>query len=173
MTYFPYNHELARAVAARFIQLEGGVINKMKLMKLMYLLDREAICEDGCAIIGGCYMSFPYGPIVSEELDAANYNAWRGILKSDSGYYLQLNGGDYGFDLLSEWVEEKIQAVYNKFGKMTQFELSDYTHQKENCPEWKNPSPKKTEYISLRDIAGDKADEVEALAQELSMFAKR
>ena len=171
MTYFPYNHELARAVAARFIQLEGGIINKMKLMKLMYLLDREAICEDGCAIIGGRYMSFQYGPLVSEELDAANYNRWAGI--TINGFDLQLSGDDYGFDLLSEWVEEKIQAVYSKFGKMTQFELSDYTHQKENCPEWVDPTPKKTEYITLRDIAGDKADEVEALAQELSMFAKR
>lgn len=173
MIYFPYNHELARAVAARFIQLEGGIINKMKLMKLMYLLDREAICEDGCAIVGGHYMSFAYGPVVSEELDAANYNTWAGITRSKDGYELQLHGKDFAFDLISEWVEEKIQTVYQKFGKMTPFELSEYTHQKENCPEWAAPSRKKTEYISLRDIAGDKADEVEALAQELSMFAKR
>lgn len=172
MTYFPYNHELARAVAARFIQLEGGIINKMKLMKLMYLLDRESISEDGYAIVGGRYMSFAYGPVVSEELDAANYNTWSGIIKSEDGYELQLRGKDFDFELISEWVEDKIQAVYQKYGKMTPFELSEYTHRKENCPEWADPSSKKTEYISLRDIAGDKADEVEALAQELCMFAK-
>ena len=57
--------------------------------------------------------------------------------------------------------------------KETFYTPEEDRYQKENCPEWKNPSPKKTEYISLRDIAGDKADEVEALAQELSMLAKR
>lgn len=149
MTYFPYNHELARAVAARFIQLEGCDINKMKLMKLMYMLDREAICEDGCAIVGGRYVALSNGEIVSEN-----------------GYELQLYGKDFDFDLISEWVEEKILAVYQKFGRIAPFELSEYPQRQKNYQEWQ----KRTKHVTLRDIAGDKADEVEALAQELSMF---
>jgi hypothetical protein len=40
---FPFDPDKATEVAARFIQLEGGSINVLKLVKLIYLLERESI----------------------------------------------------------------------------------------------------------------------------------
>lgn len=169
MNYFPYNSELAKAIAAEFVQMEGGSINKMKLIKLMYLLDRTAIAEEGYAIIGGKYVSMKFGPVVSPLLDDLNESNWPGFHLSERRYGVSIEQGDYGSTLISEWLHELIRRIYSEFGSMDKWQLSDYTHT--NCPEWSDPGNSSTP-IDIKLIAEDSAEEVNALAQELSTLAR-
>lgn len=167
MNYFPYNSELAKAIAAEFIQLEGDYINKMKLIKLMYLLDRTAIVEEGYPIIGGKYVSMKLGPVVSPLLNDLNECNWTGFLLSESKYDVSLENAVYSSDLISEWLHELIRRIYSEFGNMNKWQLSDYTH--DNCPEWSDPGNSSVP-IDIKKIAGNNAAEVDALAQELTIL---
>lgn len=169
MNYFPYNSELAKAVAAEFVKLEGGSINKMKLIKLMYLLDRTAIKEEGYAVIGGKYVSMKLGPVVSPLLNDLNECNWFDFHLDENKYIVSIEQKDYGSALISEWLHELIRRVYSEFGSMNKWQLSDYTHA--NCPEWSDPGNSSSP-IDIKLIAGDSADEVDALAQELSLLAR-
>ncbi|MBQ2814342.1 MAG: SocA family protein [Akkermansia sp.] len=169
MNYFPYNSDLAKAIAAEFIRLEGGSINKMKLIKLMYLLDRTAIVEEGYAVIGGKYVSMKLGPVVSPLLNDLNECNWPGFHLSERKYDVSIEQADYGSDLISEWLRELIQRVYSEFGSMNKWELSDYTHA--NCPEWMDPGSSSAP-IDIRQIAGELADEVDAFACELTSLSR-
>lgn len=165
MNYFPYNSDLAKAIAAEFVRLEGGRMNKMKLIKLMYLLDRTAIVEEGYAVIGGKYVSMKYGPVVSPLLNELNEGNWAGFHLDNDNHRISITPEAHQADLISEWVHELIQRIHEQFGNMNQWKLSEYTHA--NCPEWSNPGTSSTP-INIRTIAGDDAPEVDAFAQELT-----
>ena len=63
---FPFQTTKATEVAAAFLQKAGGSINILKLVKLIYLLDRKSIDERGIAVVGGLYFSMKNGPMTSE-----------------------------------------------------------------------------------------------------------
>lgn len=44
----------------------------MRLVKLVYLLDRESISRRGRPVVGGAYPSMRNGPVTSEMLDLIN-----------------------------------------------------------------------------------------------------
>src|SRR5260370_27548621 len=62
----------ATEVSGQFLRREGGAINIMKLVKLVYLLDRISVARRGVPVVGGAYFSLPNGPITSEFLDLIN-----------------------------------------------------------------------------------------------------
>lgn len=167
MNYFPYNSELAKAIAAEFIRLEGGRINKMKLIKLMYLLDRTAIVQEGYPVIGGKYVSMKLGPVVSPLLNDLNECNWSGFQLNEHKYDVSIAPADCCSDLISEWLQELIGRIYSEFGSMNEWQLSDYTH--DNCPEWSDPGNSSVP-IDIKKIAGNNAAEVDALAQELTIL---
>ncbi len=47
-------------------------MNIMKLVKLVYLLDRLSMARRGIPVVGGAYFSLPNVPITSELLDLIN-----------------------------------------------------------------------------------------------------
>src|SRR5436309_14283206 len=69
---FRFDVTKATEVACQFLKREGGSINIMKLVKLLYLLDRVSLARRGIPVVGGAYFSLPNGPITSELLDLIN-----------------------------------------------------------------------------------------------------
>ncbi|MSU62857.1 MAG: DUF4065 domain-containing protein, partial [Pedosphaera sp.] len=67
---FSFNIRKATEVATQFLQRGGGTINTMKLVKLIYLLDRLSLDRRGIPVVGGDYLSMRNGPVVSEVLAA-------------------------------------------------------------------------------------------------------
>ena len=167
MSYFPYNPELAGAVVTRFAQVAGGGIDKLKIVKLVYLLDRTAIIEEGFAIVGGKYVSMPHGPVISNFLDDLNRKRWQGINLRDN--WVSLVGQGESLVLISEWVDELILRVYEQYGKMAPGDLIHLLHR--SCEEWKDPG-KSSQPILFQSIPGCDAVVVEAYARELEMMAK-
>ena len=54
---FPFDARKATQVAAAFVTREGGELNVMKLIKLIYLLDRLSLIRRGVPVLGGDYFS--------------------------------------------------------------------------------------------------------------------
>src|SRR5258708_7325249 len=68
-----FNKPKTVQLVGKLITLSGGQINKMKLIKLMYLIDREALVRWGEPITGDRMLSIPYGPVLSNTLDLLNF----------------------------------------------------------------------------------------------------
>lgn len=169
MPYFPFENETARAAAIYFTSREGGCINKMKLVKLMYIVERTALQEAETALFGGKYFSLPYGPIISEVVDALDDEKWSGLQKSREHDVALMPGVEVPYEFMSEWSAELLERVYRDFGKLDQWQISDFTHT--HFKEWKQPQgANKRIPISLSDILPEPNPELESLAADLTFL---
>ena len=159
-------------MAAFFADSEGGEINVLKLMKLLYLADRESMRRHGHSISNDDMFSLPHGPILSkayrlanQEAAAAEQQIWRewfaDRIQGDRALTLCTSVSREKLNYFSELDIEILQAVWNQFGKMNQWQLRDYTHT--HCKEWCDPhgSRKPIEEIEVLRAIG--IDEAEAL----------
>lgn len=133
-------------MAAFFADKEGGTIAVLKLVKLLYLADRESLRRYGEPITYDSPVSMPKGPVLSRSLDlingfergapAAQWDEW---MKDRAGHDVQLKRHFERDDLdeLSDADVEVLEAVWDAFGHMDKWTLSDWTH--DNCAEWNNP----------------------------------
>lgn len=137
-----FNEEKATQVAAFFSERSERQINYTKLMKLIYLVDREAFKNWGRPIVGGPYAALDQGPLSSPAYDAVKappssvkFPLWTSVFKK-AGYDLE-QMRSIEFDALSKAEIELLEQIDNKFGKMSQWDLVHYTHV--NCHEWHDP----------------------------------
>jgi uncharacterized phage-associated protein len=66
---FTFNERKAIQAAGRLIQLAGGEMNYLALMKLLYLVDREALFHLGRPITGDKVVAMKHGPVLSRIFD--------------------------------------------------------------------------------------------------------
>ena len=145
-------------------------MNYTKLMKLMYLLERHSLIENCAPVVGGRYVAMNNGPLISQVYDEVKANAWDGIELSGYNVLWQGNAADVE-DYLSDWEEENIDALCNRFKGQDFGALIEYTHRDDVCPEWVHVArPDTSTYIRLRDIPGCKVEELESYAREMTMF---
>lgn len=127
-----------------FLALEnGGTLNKMKAIKLIWLLDRLHLRRYGRTITGDEYFAFKFGPVASCTRDIVEFNSW---VSDDEKAYAAIFLGNFtdldyscvmppDYKAISESEWECIKEVLSKYGDMSQFELSELSH---SFPEWKN-----------------------------------
>src|SRR5215216_3762835 len=137
---FRYNEAKAAQLVGKFIVLNGGSINKMKLIKLMYLVDREALSNWGEPITGDNPFSMNFGPVLSKTLDKLNYgdradSLWEKHI-AEANYRVSLKE-PLNIDEFNPAELELIEEVFERFRKFDQFQLAEWCHQ--HCAEWKNP----------------------------------
>src|SRR5258706_13297651 len=118
---FRFDVTKATEVACEFLQREGGSINIMKLVKLVYLLDRLSVARRGIPVVGGSYFSLTNGPITSEFLDLINSGRLWGLEKcrweefvGDRQDHEVALIKEPGRDHLSDSEIELIDAVYQE-----------------------------------------------------------
>lgn len=133
-------------MAAYFADRQGGRINILKLMKLLYLADRAAMVEHGEPISFDLFVSMDHGPVLSRtlnlingsypELIAADWDEW--ISDRDS-HMVACNRKFTRDDLdhLSDADLEVLNTVWRDFGHMNQWELVEFTHK--HLAEWQDP----------------------------------
>ena len=133
--------------AAYFVSKEGGKMPHLKLMKLLYLADREALRRYGQPISGDEYYSLPHGPVLSKTLDLTNgscepvpggWDCWISD-KEDHQVAVRKEINRDVLDELSDADIEIIDSVWAQFGHMSRYQIRDYTHNKNHVPEWEDP----------------------------------
>ena len=139
-----FNARKAAQVAAFFANKEGGRINVLKLTKLLYLADRACMDRYDRPILYDWLVSMDHGPVNSYTLNLIN-----GLAQDDGwdDFVLDRAHHDVGaknkrmteedFDELSEFEVSVLSGVWREFGRMTKYQIRDYTHK--HCPEWENP----------------------------------
>lgn len=145
-----YNPRKAAQTVA-FFAIKTGVsaINVLKVMKLVYLADRESIARYGFPILDERRVSMRNGPVNSITYDyikgevPPEYDCgWGDYVADRAGHDVGLTRADITIDELDELSDaeiETLEAVWSKFGGMDQWSLVRYTHDAENVPEWNDP----------------------------------
>lgn len=134
---FSFNEAKAAEAAAVLLQSAGGKMPYMRLIKLMYLADRESLHRFGRPIVGGRYVAMKYGPVLSEVLDEAKHEisgAWRTVIQRE-GYNVALRQQPK-IVLLSEAEISILKETADLFCRLDQWAISDVTH---TLPEWHDP----------------------------------
>jgi uncharacterized phage-associated protein len=178
-TSFPFDAQKATEVAAAFLKrAPGRTINIMKLVKLVYLLDRESIARRGVPVVGGAYLSMRNGPVTSEVLDLINSGglwqvetSWSQFISDRADHEIELRK-DPGTDRLSEFELELIEELFRRHEHQDQWALSQWCH--EHCGEWL-PLDQGCEPITVAELAeeaGANAREVAQNAAEANLLAE-
>jgi uncharacterized phage-associated protein len=146
----------AAQAAAILLKLEGGQMSRLRLLKLLYIADRESMAETARPITGDDVVAMDHGPVLSQTYKligrkAGNENeVWDRYIgqKGDRDHVLISDPGD---GRLSEFEIAKLRAVSHMRRGMTDYAIADETHK---FPEWiKNQPPEGSKQdISLRDI---------------------
>ena len=139
---FPLKLKTTIQAAAKLLQLNGGKMNYMYLLKLLYWADREALKETGHPITGDDAKAMKLGPVPIRTYSmilgsGAKAKEWQRCIKTvDYDVVLLNNPGD---DELSEYEIEKLTDAFEKHRHLDPFEMSALTHE---FPEWEKNKPK-------------------------------
>ena len=132
-------------MAAYFLLKRGGRMSHLKLIKLLYLTDRENLTRYGFSISGDNAVSMDHGPALSTTLDFLNGcvrsqpGGWEDWISDRENHEVSL-AKQTDFDDLDELSQADLgtlNTIWDNFGHMSRWEVRDYTH--EHCPEWENP----------------------------------
>ncbi len=147
--------------------------DKIKLVKLIYLSDKYHLIRYGRTVTNDDYYAMEHGPVGTTVKDVLSFDSFNMSTKAfkyastllekvDKNNFRAKPDASDVFDMLSDTDKEALDFVINKFGKMRQWELRDYTHQ---YPEWyqyedlfKNKQTK-SERIDTRELLSTLKDD--------------
>jgi len=163
--------------ALLLIKLAGGTINYMKLIKLLYLIDREALKRWGQPVTFDQYFSMDRGPVLSRTLNLINEGPspgrssyWHEHISPPDNYLVTvLQPTDA--DSLSDAETGLIGEVHDEYGDIPKWPLVDLLHKV--LPEWADPQGSRAT-ISYGDIlraVGKDTEEVHCIRSELDLTA--
>ena len=138
-----FNEKKATQAAGLLLERAGGRMNAMKLIRMLYLADREAILRWGRSITTDFYVFLKHGPVLSHilnliiegddpRLEASIWSAHIGLLQ-DAAVALQ---GPLEPQHLSDGEREILDEIARLHGARTPWELADLTRA---LPEWQDP----------------------------------
>lgn len=137
-----YDEQKTAQLAAYFLQKSNGTLYLIKLLKLLYIADREAFRKLGRPISFDRYVSMEHGPVLSHTYNLMNgavqdNGYWSSIITPRVGHKLSISDeSEVNFDALSDAELAIADVVYKQFGHVQRFDLCKITH---SFDEWIDP----------------------------------
>jgi len=115
---------------------ENNTINRMKLMKLLWLSDRLHLQMNGRTVLKDNYVAMKNGPVPSlaKEFSETRDHDYIAEFFYPSGDYEVSSVKESEIKYFSKSDIEVFEAVWSEFGSLNEFQLSDLSHE---YPEWK------------------------------------
>lgn len=178
-----YNDRRAVQAAAIFAKLEGGTIDKYKLCKLMYYLERQTILTTGQPLFRSGLFSIKLGPIASEVNDGINvivpsknfralfgkeqYSRWIDHFQRVTSKKLRLVA-DPGDDELSESDIDLLKEISAKFSGFDHAQLKNFFHSLPEHTETNSRIP--IPFDKILRVEGFPEEEIQELQEEYRYF---
>lgn len=130
----------AAQIAAYFVSMAGGEIEKLKLAKLMYLAEREHLDRFERPMTMDELYSLPHGPVCTSSLNGID-----GRFSSKEWSIIKAHGRDRilgrkvsrdDLDEVTNAEYKVLETVWGTFGSMSAGQVRTWTHKPENCPEY-------------------------------------
>lgn len=168
---FHFDQRKTAQAAAFLVQLHGGRLNYMKLIKLLYLADRHTLVERGLPITGDAMVAMPHGMVLSRTLNLINEGPqsastdWYAMVTPPANYEVSLSQPDPDLDRLSRYELRVLRELAERFQHMDQWDLKHYTHE---LPEYVDPngSSISVDPTTILAAEGITADDMRRVAQD-------
>ncbi len=146
----PYNpRKAAQTIAFFLLNTSSAKLDMLKIVKLVYLADRESLATFGFPIQTEKRVSLRYGPVNSDTYNILKGKGsdtekalWSEFLNPTDGTKVSLSNPDTKINDLDELSDNDLtvlEGIWAKFGAKSASALVTWTHKKSNVPEWKNP----------------------------------
>lgn len=173
-----FNPEKTTQAAAVILKLAAGQrMGRLRLLKLLYLADRESIQDTGYPITGDDVTARDDGPVLNRICDCMKGGdvaspQWEQFIERVGPREVKLLA-DPGLGKLSRYEVRKLQEVAQRWDAAEDYEIVDYLH---TLPEWKDnaPPPGSSRPIPVRDIlqAVGHGEHQEAILEEAHTLAR-
>jgi uncharacterized phage-associated protein len=135
---FRFDFDKTLQAAGVLLRLDGDRMASIRLVKLLYIADRELLAETGRTITGDEAIALKNGPVLCRVDDlikgvGPKTEQWNDFIHTVH-YSVELKK-DPGWGKLSKAEVEKLTELTERFRTRDDWELSEYTHE---FPEWKN-----------------------------------
>jgi len=172
---FHFDFDKAVQAAGCLLQAETPPkMEYMRLLKLLYIADRESLRETGVPVTGDVVYAMKQGPVLSKVYDLIKgehlrSRDWDRFIKR-SGYQVELVDQP-GNGRLCRYEIEKLNEISERYFFKDTFEISEETHA---FQEWqRNSVTQGQKEIPLTDIleAVGRAEDAESVAREADTSA--
>ncbi len=155
-------------------------VDKIHLVKLMYLADKYHLMNYGRTITGDDFIALQNGPAGSKTMDVLEYDPYilgeyldyaQRMFQTDKVY--QYTAGEKcnpeSLEMLSQSDKEALEFSIEHFGKMDKWDVVKYTHK---LPEWKQFKPQfdansiKKESIKIEEVLYNPQDKYFSVPQD-------
>jgi uncharacterized phage-associated protein len=153
-----------------------GLIEKLKLIKLLYLAERRSLGERHVPMLYDELFSLPHGPICSSTLNGIDGHIhaeiWDEYLAHNGNLTLSVRSfAREEFDEISDAEIDILEETWKQFGSKSASDLRNWSH--ENCPEYTEVGPGNRLAISYRDVLKALGvEDAEAIDSEISDFRR-
>ena len=165
-----FREDKATQMAARFLSLAGGSMDYVKLLKLMYLADKQMLLERNRPIVYDAWVSMRFGPVLSQVYNmirTPNTGTWSKHIRT-AGSCVALTA-DPGGDGLSRAEDDVVDSVFVKHGHKDRWDLERESHE---FNEWDDPGD--LEYpISYENVLAAEGFPAEIIPKILEAIAEQ
>lgn len=138
---FHFDAKKATQIAAVLLRFEEGKMEHLRMLKLLYIADRESLAETGRPISLSHATAMDHGPLSSDVYDLINgersdERLWSEFIHKH-GHNILLKS-DPGRSELSKYEIAKLNEVSERFEHLSTWKLADKTHEFE---EWLQNKP--------------------------------
>jgi len=174
-----FSERTVAQMAAFFLDKNGGPMSLLKLMKLLYLAERESLSRHGIPICGDFLVAMPHGPVLSLTCDLASGSTegsdWNEWISDRENHEVSLKKpvGPESLDEMSRNSMSVLESTWEKFGEYNHWQIRDYTHR--HCPEWEDPQgsshpiPYQKLFLALGWSRDDAVNVSEQLAEQAAL----
>jgi len=147
---FPLDtYKTIQAAAALLRGERSREMSYMRLLKLLYMADRQSLAETGRPIVGGRQVAMDYGPVPSRVYDAIkacdpSLMHWMDFIERDC-YKVRLVK-DPGVARLTKYEAKTLADVSAKYAHLSDWDLVQLTH---DFPEYKQHEPPKGSSLDI------------------------
>ncbi|MGN6097536.1 MAG: Panacea domain-containing protein [Bosea sp. (in: a-proteobacteria)] len=152
----PFNVEKAAQITAYFALREGGSIDVLKVLKLVYLAERAYLHAYEIPLTGDTFVVTPDGPILAQILDQLDGSIpcnpkWKRHVGARTRHAVRAAPGVSidALDHLSTANTEVLDEVWANYGHLDGFALRDLVH--DDCAQWTAPNGSSRQ-ISYSDL---------------------
>lgn len=141
--------------AAVLLKQHAGRMSRLRLLKLLYIADRETLQETGRPITGDRVAAMKNGPVLSRTYDLIKGEdfaapAWEEFIQREGPQDVRLRK-EPGVGKLSRQEIAKLTAVSDRYSASDDWDIAEITH---DFPEWKKNKPEGNSraWIPLDDL---------------------
>ena len=154
--------------AVHLLRLRDGKMSYLKLLKLLYLANREALHRWGVPITHDRYVSMDHGPVLSQTYNLVKDGSrvWSRHISAPQGWDIRLLEEKMEPQALSPAEEKLLDEIFAQHGNKTRWDIVDELHE---LPEWQDPhgSSIPISREAILTALGESPEDIQAILAEL------